>query len=64
MTTLEQIPVHYYGSFEGLASHMGQVNATYPNMTMWITEFADPGVTLQQSQTFYNQSVEYFERQP
>ncbi|KAF1820660.1 glycoside hydrolase family 128 protein [Dissoconium aciculare CBS 342.82] len=58
------IPVHYYGSFEGLASHMGQVNATYPNMTMWITEFADPGVTLQQSQTFYNQSVEYFERQP
>lgn len=28
------IPVHWYGNFEGLASHVGQVNATYENMTM------------------------------
>lgn len=28
---------HWYGNFEGLASFLGQVNATYPNMTLWVT---------------------------
>lgn len=32
--TPDFIPVHWYGNFEGLASHVGQVNATYENMTM------------------------------
>lgn len=27
--TVDFIPVHSYSSFEGLASHIGQVNATY-----------------------------------
>lgn len=56
------IPVHWYGNFEGLASHMGQVNGTYPNMTMWITEYADNNDTLTNSQAFYNQSSQYFDR--
>lgn len=56
------IPVHWYGDFQGLASHVGQVNATYPNMSMWVTEYADPSVTLEESQTFYNQSASWFER--
>ncbi|WPH00619.1 glycoside hydrolase family 128 protein [Acrodontium crateriforme] len=56
------IPVHWYGNFEGLASHMGQVNGTYPNMTMWVTEFADSDVSLADSQAFYNQSTEYMDR--
>lgn len=58
------LPVHYYGNFEGLASHMGQVNGTYPNMTMWVTEFANAGVGLQEAQVFYNQSTEYMDRLP
>lgn len=56
------IPVHWYGNFEGLASHVGQVNATYENMTMWITEYADAGADLTDSQTFYNQSSSFFDR--
>lgn len=27
--TVDFFPVHYYGNFEGLASHLGQLNATY-----------------------------------
>jgi len=57
------IPVHWYGNFQGLASHMGQVNGTYPNITaMWITEYADPDVSLYDSQSFYNESASYFDR--
>lgn len=57
------IPVHWYGDFQGLTSHMGQVNATYPNMTMWITEYACADCELEEAQEFYNQSAEYFDRQ-
>lgn len=56
------IPVHWYGNFEGLASHVGQVRGTYPNMTVWITEYADPGASLAESESFYNQSSQFFDR--
>lgn len=56
------IPIHWYGNFEGLASHIGQVRGTYPNMSIWITEYADAGANLADSQTFYNQSSQYFDR--
>lgn len=56
------IPVHWYGNFEGLASHIGQVRGTYPNMTVWVTEYANAGVSLGESQSFYNTSAEYLDR--
>jgi len=56
------IPIHWYGNFEGLASHVGQVNATYPNMTMWVTEYGYPDVDLDDAQEFYNQSSSFFDR--
>lgn len=57
------IPVHWYGNFEGLASHVGQVNATYKNMTMWVTEYADSNdPNLSSTQNFYNQSSQFFDR--
>ena len=55
------IPVHWYGNFEGMASHIGQVRSTYMNMTIWITEYADPEASLKDSQTFYNQSSSYLD---
>ncbi|SMQ51738.1 unnamed protein product [Zymoseptoria tritici ST99CH_3D1] len=59
------IPVHYYGDFQGFASHIGQVNATYGNMTMWVTEWAFPkSKNLEGSQEFFNQSVAFVERVP
>ncbi|KAI4223244.1 MAG: hypothetical protein L6R36_005563 [Xanthoria steineri] len=56
------IPVHWYGNFEGLASHVGEVRATYQNLTMWVTEYANNNVDLKESQTFYNQSSQFFDR--
>jgi len=62
--TADFIPVHWYGNFEGLASHVGQVNATYENMTMWVTEYAYNDVDLEMSQQFYNQSTQWFDTLP
>jgi hypothetical protein len=56
------IPIHWYGNFEGLASHVGRVNATYQNMTMWATEFGFPDQSLQATQDFFNQTVGFFDR--
>ncbi|KAF2994282.1 hypothetical protein E8E13_003249 [Curvularia kusanoi] len=54
--TPDFIPVHWYGNFEGMASHIGQVVATYPNMTVWVTEYGFPNQNLKATQEFYNMS--------
>jgi hypothetical protein len=56
------IPVHWYGDFQGFASHVGQVRATYPQLPIWVTEFADPDDTLLNSQSFYNQSTAFLDQ--
>lgn len=57
------IPVHWYGNFEGLASHIGQVNGTYQNISsIWVTEYAFDNQDLEATQDFYNQSSQYFDR--
>ncbi|KAI9666622.1 MAG: hypothetical protein M1821_004558 [Bathelium mastoideum] len=56
------IPIHFYGDFEGFASHIGQVNATYMNMSTWVTEFALPDANLSDAQSFYNMSTQYLDR--
>ena len=63
------IPLHFYGSFEGLASWIGQIRAAYTTLPIWITEFAYPNATstssesaLGTTQSFYNTSTEYFDR--
>jgi len=60
--TADFIPVHWYGDFEGLASHVGQIRAAYPNQTIWITEYALPNTDLSDTQSFFNQSAQYFDR--
>ena len=58
------IPIHWYGNFAGLASHVGQVNASYSNnvSSIWCTEFAYANEDLEDTQYFYNQSTDYFDR--
>ena len=58
--TVDFVPVHWYGNFEGLASHIGEYVGTF-NRTIWVTEFANPDASLQDSQTFYNQSSSYLD---
>lgn len=60
---MDFLPIHWYGSFEGLAGHLGQVNGTYTNITeFWVTEFAFNDEPLNSTQQFYNQSTEYFDK--
>lgn len=56
------IPIHWYGNFEGLASHIGQVRSTYPNLTIWVTEYALAHANLRDTQAFFKTSAEYFDR--
>ncbi|CAD6593227.1 MAG: hypothetical protein ASARMPRED_007170 [Alectoria sarmentosa] len=51
----------WYSNFQGLASHIGEYVGTF-NKTIWVTEFADANVNLQDAQTFYNQSSSYLDR--
>jgi len=60
--TADFFPVHWYGNFEGLASHLGQVAGTYPNKTIWVTEYALNDQPLKDTQSFFNTSAEYFDR--
>jgi Glycosyl hydrolase catalytic core len=56
------IPVHWYGNFQGMVSHVDQVRATFPKIPIWVTEFADPNDTLLSSQSFYNQSTAFLDQ--
>ncbi|TVY24773.1 Alkali-sensitive linkage protein [Lachnellula hyalina] len=60
--TADFIPIHWYGNFAGLASHIGEVVATYPNTSIWITEYALNNATLPETQDFYNTSAQYYDR--
>lgn len=59
--TVDFIPVHWYSNFQGLASHIGEYVGTF-NKSIWVTEFADANVSLLDSQTFYNQSSSFLDR--
>lgn len=60
--TADFFPVHWYGDFQGLASQLGQVVGTYPNKSIWITEYAFNDQPLAATQSFFNSSAEYFDR--
>ncbi|OAA65180.1 Glycoside hydrolase, superfamily [Niveomyces insectorum RCEF 264] len=60
--TYDFIPLHWYGNFEGLASHIGTYAAAFPNATFWVTEFNDNDQDLATTQSFFNTSIEYLDR--
>ena len=61
--TPDFLPVHWYGPFQGLASHIGQVTGTYTNISeFWVTEYALAHASLKESEDFYNQSATLLDR--
>ncbi|KPM38295.1 hypothetical protein AK830_g8279 [Neonectria ditissima] len=60
--TWDFIPIHWYDNFEGLASHIGERRATWPEAEIWITEYAYANQDLQPTEDFFNQSASYFDR--
>ena len=61
--TIDFMAVHFYGDFQGLASHVGQYVGTF-NKTVWITEYADAHASLSDAQAFYNESSSFIDRNP
>ncbi|KEY67796.1 hypothetical protein S7711_04110 [Stachybotrys chartarum IBT 7711] len=61
--TWDFLPVHWYDNFGGLASHIGERLAEWPDAEIWITEYAYAHQDLAPTQEFYNQSIDYFDRE-
>ncbi|GJN76345.1 glycoside hydrolase [Purpureocillium lilacinum] len=60
--TWDFVPVHWYDNFGGLASHIGERRATWPDKDIWVTEYAYAHQDLAATQEFYNQTIDYFEK--
>ncbi|EFQ33728.1 hypothetical protein CGRA01v4_12274 [Colletotrichum graminicola] len=60
--TYDFLPVHWYDNFAGLASHIGERVANFPDTKIWITEYAYANQDLSNAQEFYNMSADYFDR--
>ena len=58
--TIDFVPLHWYGNFEGLASHVGEYIAAF-NRSTWVTEFALNNASLQDTQAFFKQSTQYMD---
>ncbi|KUI61891.1 Alkali-sensitive linkage protein 1 [Cytospora mali] len=56
------IPVHWYGSFDGLSSHVSDVMEIYPNKTIWVTEFALDNSDLNETQDFFQTAINYMDK--
>lgn len=59
--TFDFIPIHWYGSFDGLASHIADVLDIYPDKTIWVTEFALDNSDLNSTEQFFQTAVSYLD---
>ena len=55
------IATHWYGDFGGLSSWLGQIHELYPSKPVWLTEFAIPRVSVEETAGFMNQSLPYLD---
>ncbi|SPO01526.1 uncharacterized protein DNG_04199 [Cephalotrichum gorgonifer] len=61
--TWDFLPVHWYGGFDGLASHIGERIEAFPDTPIWVTEYADPNQDLRPTQDFYNTSTSWLDKE-
>ncbi|BFZ65309.1 hypothetical protein YB2330_006474 [Saitoella coloradoensis] len=59
--TIDFIPLHYYGTFEGLASHCGDIYYSFDNRTLWITEFALDNASEEDTLSMMQTSLEWLD---
>lgn len=55
------IPLHWYGSFQALTWHIADVNNSFPNVPMWLTEFAFDNQPLGVTEDFFNETLTYLD---
>lgn len=61
--TWDIVPVHWYDNFAGLASHIGERRALWPDAEIWVTEYAFAHQDLQPTQEYYKQTADYFDKE-
>ena len=52
------MPIHWYGIFDAFAQWVANMSVTYPDLELWVTEFGLPGASLEETQVFFNQSLQ------
>ncbi|KIV92067.1 hypothetical protein PV10_06538 [Exophiala mesophila] len=55
------VATHWYGDFAGMASWLGTVHELYPDLPIWLTEFAIPQLDDDETREFMNQSLPYLD---
>lgn len=60
--TFDFIPIHWYGSFDGMASHIKDVLDLYPDKKIWVTEFALNNADLNETQDFFQTALDYLDK--
>jgi hypothetical protein len=56
--------VHFYGELAGVQWMVDTVAGLYPNMTIWLTEWANPDQDLEETQITFNQTLAWLDEQP
>ncbi|EKJ71080.1 hypothetical protein NXS19_007587 [Fusarium pseudograminearum] len=59
--TWDYLPVHWYDNFEGLASHIGERLAEWPNASIWVTEYAYAHQDPKPTDSFFKQTLKWFD---
>lgn len=55
------VATHWYGDFAGMASWLGTIHELYPDLPIWLTEFAIPQLDDDETRAFMNQSLPYLD---
>ncbi|KAF1983661.1 glycoside hydrolase family 128 protein [Aulographum hederae CBS 113979] len=53
--------VHWYGDFGGMASYLGQFHEMYPQLPLWLTEFALPAASANVTGEMMRQSLAFLD---
>ena len=59
--TIDFITTHWYGSFEGLAAHLGNLHQTFNATPMWVTELGIDYASVPDTQYMYNTSINWLD---
>ncbi|KAG6877600.1 hypothetical protein C0993_005726 [Termitomyces sp. T159_Od127] len=63
--SVDFIPLHWYGDgVEGFYNYIWQVHGTYPNTSLWVTEFASTSSNADEVANFLNASIAYMDTLP
>ncbi|KAG5340491.1 hypothetical protein C0989_001398 [Termitomyces sp. Mn162] len=63
--SVDFIPLHWYGDgLEGFYNYLWQVHGTYPNISLWVTEFASTSSNATEVTNFLNAPIAYMDTLP